>query len=256
MADIFRLHSNRDYAPIIIGNLSPGYCDIDAQLKAIQKILNILRKSENSDNTMLFEKFPEEYSEEIVHQSVYNSSAYSMAAISMIAPFIEMLFHRLFNDRNCRERFMKVADKNHVRWKLDEADHWSLCYWYDVSMNSGKYKQKSTYKSIIQICEAIDLTPYLPNDFDKVIKIVFEYRNTMFHNGFEWPLNKRKKFQEMIKNMSCPISWIDLATSGREPNQEPWAFYLSEEFIKHCMNNIEKTLEGIGAYDRWIDTQT
>lgn len=252
MVDIFCFHSNREYAPIIIGALPLGYCDIDAQLKAIQNILNILRKSKNSDDTMLSEELPEEYSEEIVHQSVYNRSAYSMAAISMIAPFIEMLFYRLFNDENCQERFMKVADKNHVRWKLDKKDHWSLSYWYDASMNSGKYKQKSTYKSIVQICEAIDLAPYLPDDFDKVIKIVFEYRNAMFHNGFEWALNKREKFQEMIENMGCQISWIDLATSGKEP----WAFYLTEEFIDHCMKNIGKILEGIGAYDRWIDTRT
>lgn len=71
----------------------------------------------------------------------------------------------------------------------------------------------------------------------------------MFHNGFEWPLDEMERFHNRLKEEGWPEGWVEIATS----NHQPWVYYLSREFIAHAVDTIERTLEGIGAFQRQID---
>ena len=77
-----------------------------------------------------------------------------------------------------------------------------------------------------------------------MLAALFGYRNNMFHNGFEWPLEKREKFAQRIKNSGWPDAWFGKATRDKEP----WIFYMSPDFIEHCLHTIDQVLEGVGRY--------
>jgi hypothetical protein len=62
----------------------------------------------------------------------------------------------------------------------------------------------------------------------------------MFHNGLEWPLDER------IRSKGWPSDWFSTATSA----DEPWIFYLSEQYIEHCLEMIEQVLDAVGAFNR------
>jgi hypothetical protein len=68
----------------------------------------------------------------------------------------------------------------------------------------------------------------------------------MFHNGLEWPLDERVRFDERIRSKGWPSDWFSTATSA----DEPWIFYLSEQYIEHCLEMIEQVLAAVGAFNR------
>ena len=70
------------------------------------------------------------------------------------------------------------------------------------------------------------------------------YRNSMFHNGFEWPLAERQMFGELIAAEGWPDGWFKKSTTGGVP----WIFYMSDEFIAHGLEVIDQLLEGVGRY--------
>jgi hypothetical protein len=84
----------------------------------------------------------------------------------------------------------------------------------------------------------------MPSNLEPVLQALFEYRNKMFHRGFEWPSVEREQFER--KRASWPSDWFSMAVSG----QEPWIFYLTEAFIEHCLDIIHSVLVGIGAFAR------
>jgi hypothetical protein len=86
----------------------------------------------------------------------------------------------------------------------------------------------------------------MPNDPEPVLQALFEYRNKMFHCGFEWPPVERKRFAEKRDRDKWPSDWFSMATSG----EEPWIFYLTEAFSEHCLDIIYSVLSGIGAFAR------
>jgi hypothetical protein len=70
------------------------------------------------------------------------------------------------------------------------------------------------------------------------------YRNKMFHCGLEWPIEERRKFYNRIKNERWPENWLSFSKSG----DEPWIFYLTDEFIKKCIESSENAILGIAQY--------
>jgi hypothetical protein len=66
------------------------------------------------------------------------------------------------------------------------------------------------------------------------------------HNGFGWPLDERVKFGKRIRCKGWPNDWFSTATS----DEEPWIFYLSEQYIEHCLEMIEQVLDAIGGFIR------
>jgi hypothetical protein len=68
----------------------------------------------------------------------------------------------------------------------------------------------------------------------------------MFHNGLEWPVQERQRFAQRITNEHWPPQWFSKAESGHQP----WVFYMTDDFIEHCLKTINLSLDAIGLFIR------
>lgn len=166
-----------------------------------------------------------------------------MAAVGMLAPIIESILCQSF--RGIRRSFEtnSIPFSSHPRWKLTTNEKWD-CH-YVFSQSGGK--KRNLVKGILQLANATGLTAHLPNDFGPTLQALFEYRNKMFHFGFEWPTFEREQFHKRIADW--PSDWFSLATS----DHKPWIFYVTDTFINHSFNIIDSVLAGVGAFarDKW-----
>ena len=165
--------------------------DYRSQLEAIRGLLSRNEKAdiELSSEINRFENrarqasgeendFYVDHTVDLMHKATYQDIAHSMAAVGMIAPFLEGIFKDVF------ERMGQEQPRNDLARK------------------------------IIATSESIGLARYLPEDIAKTLKALFRYRNEMFHWGFEWPINVRQKFKTATKQW--PEDWFDEATMGSE----------------------------------------
>ena len=84
----------------------------------------------------------------------------------------------------------------------------------------------------------------IPTDFDLVLRALFAYRNKMFHWGFEWPIEEREGFGHLIRDSGWPSAWFDQAVDGHGP----WVFYLTDEFVSHCLDAFERVIDAVREY--------
>jgi hypothetical protein len=103
---------------------------------------------------------------------------------------------------------------------------------------------KSVVKGILHLSEALELDKRMPADLEATLEALFEYRNKMFHNGFEWPVNVRTAFYKRISAGKWSADWFDVAMI----DNRPWIFYMSQAFITHCMDTVDRIVEAIGGY--------
>mgnify|MGYP006283963695 FL=1 len=174
-----------------------------------------------------------------LHSTIYQDAAHSMAALGMLAPLIESVFHQAFC--GIRKQFFAstVSVSAHPRWAQPAEDQWDCHFVW----RSGR-RRNSLVEGIAQLADAVDLTPHLPRDCGLVLQAMFEYRNKMFHHGFEWPIDERHRFAKRIDESGWPSDWFARATSG----DAPWVFYMTAPFIGRCVELVEGVIEGIGAY--------
>ena len=239
-----------EYLPyIVLPNL-----DYESQLKAINSLLSSHRKADDiiskdineitnylknytHDHGDFYNQYLHDERGERIHSSIYQSAAHSMSAIGMLAPFIESIFYQAFY--GIRESFYKERELSitHPRWDHGDNDKWDCHYVW-----SKNTRRKDIVKGIIQLSEATGLLKHLPEDLEIMLTVLFSYRNKMFHCGFEWPIEERKKFSTRIKKEKWPANWFNFATS----DNEPWVFYLSSDFITHCLKIADSIIKGIG----------
>ena len=144
---------------------------------------------------------------ELIHQSVYEDAARSMAAVGMLAPLTESLFKRL-----ARALKMEIPRKgNPVKWMTDLVKEHEL---YPV-----------------------------PRELETTLDALFAYRNQMFHQGFEWPKGERLRFKQRIADSNWSGSWFDEAFYG----DGPWVYYLSAEYVTRCLEMIEQVFQGVST---------
>jgi hypothetical protein len=183
-----------------------------------------------------------------VHHSAYQEAAHSMAAVGMLAPFVETVLHQCFLGIGNRLYPIASQTKSHDRWKAAHALEWDCHYFI-----SGRGVKKDLAKGIDQLASALGLTSSLPADFGKTTSALIAYRNAMFHNGLEWPIKERQKFERRI-GKEWPSEWFTIGRSG----ENPWIFYMSETFIQHVLSSIEQMLKVLGQFvaDNWPKGQT
>ncbi|MCY4651842.1 MAG: hypothetical protein OXC95_01615 [Dehalococcoidia bacterium] len=142
---------------------------------------------------------------ELIHHSIYQDAAHSMAAVGMLAPLIESIFRSTFR-------------------RIDK-----------------KLPRSYLVKNIMAVVndKSVGMREYMPDDLDQTLDALFLYRNKMFHHGFEWRLSQREAFVCCLSNW--PSEWFGESTS----DDEPWMFYMSLEFISHCISTIEDVLRGL-----------
>lgn len=218
--------SNRDRALYLLHQY-----DLEAQLLAIK---DLVRRNQQSDEALTAQikaldaevrKSPDEYVHHLqdcwidrLHNSVFQDAAHSMSAVGMLAPFVESLFVAVFNGLR------------------EDPD--------GLPISLRTLGKGAVGGIIMRHSASIGLKRFLPDGYEKTLSALFAYRNKMFHNGFEWPMEERHKFSEQIRKRGWPRGWFKKSTSG----DQPWIFYMSAEFIQHCLDTIDQVLDGVGAY--------
>lgn len=242
----FRI-STRDQALFLIGER-----DLDSQLIAIKGVLRRNREAEkqvteeiNALDAQLrtYAGDSEEYRQHMedhwvgtLHGTVFQDAAHSMSAVGMLAPFVESLFVSIFH--GLRERAQEKAIDD-PRAKATHNQYWNpqIVFGKDGPRND-------IVAGIWQLANSTGLQPFLPAGYQKLLSALVSYRNNMFHNGLEWPPEPRQKFADRINNDGWPVNWFTQATRG----DAPWVFYMSDDFIAHCLEMIDQVLEGVGRY--------
>ena len=153
----------------------------------------------------------EERREYLLHVSIYQDAAHSMAAVGMLVPMLESA--------------------------LKDA-----CGLIGQSLPRPKKQSGGIVADFMTIATKNGILKYLPPDLRKTLEALFEYRNKMFHWGFEWPLDQTHKF---AKRLNCwPAGWFEKAETG----SDPWIFYMSPKFVEHCLTMTEKIINGLGDF--------
>lgn len=228
--------------------------DIDAQLMAIRGLLHRNRKEDQKikdeieqieEHTRRLKGIRVEWAiddwVDRIHHSAYQDAAHSMSALGMLAPLIETIFYQCF--RSIGKRFYppNYLSNEHERWKATHAIQWD-CHMFV----SGNRVEKNIVLGILQLADAVRLTSRLPSDLKTTLSALFSFRNKMFHNGFEWPVEVRESFAKQMDQESWPSDWF--IKSGTD--DKPWIFYLSDKFIEHCLATIDQVLDSIGSFVR------
>jgi len=222
--DSFGNMPTRDNACILLPTV-----DYDAQLQAIRSLLDQHKKNENRRTTdiLKIDQANTHLSDEqgrwapydrsdMLHASVYADAAQSMAAIGMLAPFIETMFCQAFSSAQTYYGDATAHLPEHRRWKADVAQRWACRHYCRCVVN--------VVKGIMQLSGATGLIEFLPTNLEKALSAVFAYRNRMFHLGFEWPAHEREKFSSLIVNEKWPTTWFQWAIH----DSKPWICYMTD----------------------------
>jgi hypothetical protein len=240
--------SDRDRAGLILDRV-----DYEQQLTAITGLLARNKaadeklEAERSEIVAFIKKSSGSAQDRAIEESggnfyamIYQGAAHSMAALGMIAPMYESTFIHAF--QSIQEAFRKsgVTRPAHARDGITKSDGFWDCHL--VYSEEAKYKTRpALVEGIMELADAIELT--LPDGLENLLDALFSYRNKMFHCGFEWPKNECLKFAERIEEKHWK-GWFDRS----ERANEPWIFYMSDDFIKVCLEMIGKVLDAFGRY--------
>ena len=236
--------SNRDIA---LGILSPDY---EAQLIAIRDLLWSNREAEEEQVARLreleelgraqpSERIADDRIDQL-HGITYQDATHSMAAIGLLAPFVESMFVHVFRHIESEAKKQHPPPNTHERWQHSAEDQWDCRFVW----KKGR-RQRDVVRGILQLADALGMTLNLPGDLRKTLSALFAYRNKMFHWGLEWPLDERERFVNRIRDERW-VTWFSRAESG----DHPWIIYMSRDFVDHCLDTIDRTIDGIGAYCR------
>lgn len=242
--------SNRDQALFLIRER-----DLEAQLLAIRGTLTRNQQAElavaakikqledqlrtYADGDQRYQMYLEGRWENAMYGTVFQDAAYSMAAVGMLAPFVESLFVSIFSGLRETEQSNNNATRDNPRIAASQNDFWDPHF---VFHPGGR--RRDLVAGIGQLAHTIELSKYLPSGYDTKLSALFAYRNKMFHLGFEWPMEERIKFDKRVRSGEWPANWFHKSTT----DGEPWIFYMSADFVQHCLTTIDEVLEGVGAY--------
>ena len=146
---------------------------------------------------------------ELMQMSCYQDAAHSMAAVGTIAPFIESAFRRAF------------------------------------CAIGTELPQGRLVENIVKRMDEAGMKKYMPDNLELTLSALFAYRNKMFHGGFEWSSEALKRFEKRLEQSGWPSEWFLIATT----DNEPWMFYMSPDFVDHCLNMAERVTKGIEEFD-------
>lgn len=175
---------------------------------------------------------------EAIHESIYADGALCLSFVGLIVPLIETIFVMFF--KHIGKNWKDDMIMSFPRWQnLNKNDFWDCRKFLNNEM-----KQESDIKEgILQLCECTRFNDYLAPKFSKILTILFKFRNNLFHNGMEWPINKRKEFQRLLNDMDCN-QYFSFSTSAGEP----WIFSMTDECINYCQSLVKDTYYSMNKY--------
>ena len=190
---------------VAIGSLLNRNEEADKKLaEKIQRVVEVAMRPGGRANEHLDDHYVE-----LVESYFYQDAAHSMAAVGMIAPFIESLFRSTF-----------------------------------VSIGAPLSGQGGIVSDIVRGLEESEMKGYMPADLEPTLFALFEYRNKMFHGGFEWSSEELSKFERRLGQNIWPSDWFDVAQCG----DQPWMFYMTPDFVDLCFKVAVKVVEGLDRY--------
>ncbi|MCY3941488.1 MAG: hypothetical protein OXG29_10480 [Gammaproteobacteria bacterium] len=242
--------SNRRQALILIGEK-----DFESHLIAIRDLLRRNRKAEAATARKIKKlakqlraaggRDPEEamhlgdYYADEAYLSGVQDAAHSMAAVGMLAPLVESLFVSIFGGLRKLNRDKALSSSENPRLAASQDQFWDPRF---------KIKSKSNRRDIVagirQLASAIGLSEHLPPDYDKTLAALFQYRNMMFHNGFEWLKDEGIGIKDRIQSSGWPDEWFKESKGLGDTR----FFYMTPEFVQHCLDAIDQMIDGVGAY--------
>jgi hypothetical protein len=152
-----------------------------------------------------------------------------------------MLFTAVFREIRRRREKNAPSPTTDKRLMLSQDFFWNPRF----KLNTNDLDE-DFIKGIEELATFTGLAKDLPKNYRNTLKALFTYRNKMVHNGFEWPMDQRRNFASMIAQQKWPKEWFSVATA----DGEPWMYYMSPQFIEHCLKTVDAILSGIGAYVR------
>jgi len=237
----------RDMACMLLPDL-----DYDAQLVAIR---HLIARHREADDTLASEiKQIDQWAQkcaasqneravdewlELMHASTYQGAAHSMSAVGMLAPLTESIFYSTFQVMRKRLHNSQEGHTAHPRWIVPAEDQWDCHYYWDKGRRTT-----NLVMGIMQLADAVGMLPHLPTDLKPTLQALFEYRNKMFHCGFEWPIEEREQFQRRMTDAAWPTEWFAMATH----DDKPWIFYATDAYVDHCLKTLDAVLTGIGVF--------
>ncbi len=242
--------TDADYGHMLLGDI-----DLDAQFVAIRgvlarnkaaeasleaeilEIVEMARKAEGRSTRRL-----DDLRSERLQESVYQDAAHSMAACGMLAPLLEAVFARMFQAIGRETGWPTASDVRQKRVRGEGSGFWNPQIYYDDKAE----RKDNLILGTVQLAKETGLFGELPDDFALVIKALFSYRNRMFHNGFEWPVEQRESFDRMIGGDKMPADWFSRSTSG----EKTWIIYIAEPLTRRCLALFDEVLEAGGRLAR------
>ena len=227
--------------------------DLEMQLLAIESLLSRNQQAEDDSEQEIADLYKQSRQaaqgaqdsgdsrwEDRLREAFFEDIANSMAAVGLLAPFVEALFVAVF--QRFKEEGTTEPSPEDPRSQATERYFWDP-HW--VVHKQGK-REKDLVKGISQLAGSIGLEQFLPKDYRKTLEALFLYRNKTVHCGLEWPEKEREKFRDRSQAEDWPTEWFP----GTYKNEALWLFSISSEFIRHCLQTIDGILDGVGAYAR------
>ena len=165
----------------------------------------------------------------------YQCAAHSMAATAMLAPFVEMLFVRIFQ---CIQETgsSSQSDSNHDERCRDNGKYWNPSYYFPPKKAKPS---RDLAQGIPQLAVSTGLVKFLPDEYHETVKALFWYRNQMFHNGFEWPKDKCK-FLSSEEASKWPETWFTMVDYYSD---SPMVI-MNDKLIEDCLDTIDGVVAG------------
>lgn len=171
------------------------------------------------------------------HESVYIDAACNHAFVGACAPFIEGTLAHGF--AHLQHNFdLPEAPNQHPRWKCEKGHFWK----FQKIQRFGDRPRGSVVDGSYDLIAALGIESTFPLHLKNDLAALFVYRNCCFHNGFEWPVTKRKEFVRRCHESG----WSDNFTWART-DREPWIAYLSPAFMERCIENCKSLIDAFEA---------
>jgi hypothetical protein len=166
----------------------------------------------------------------IFYDSGFSDLARSHAFICSITAFLESLFVLCLPQVGVI--FKGQLDPNHAR--VQRYNCHPASFWDPRKITADR---DGIVARIDDILTASGLFSSFPSDATHLMNAAFGYRNEMVHNGYEWPLDNRIKFQLRVSSESWS-DWFTNATTG----SDPWFFTVTELFHDQCLILCDQTV--------------
>lgn len=166
---------------------------------------------------------------DIFYHAGFADLARSHAVICTISAFLESLF---------KTNFRAVWQRGEIAVSAKDPRLVGLGGNIELFWDLEKcVKREGIAKRIAVILSATGLAKYFGTDFEKEITAIFDYRNQMVHNGFEWPQEVREAFNQRATENNWS-QWFSVATS----NHQPWFYTITPEFHETCLQICDRSV--------------